>query len=107
MTKNILIANWKMNLGLAESEKLAVEILDNAPVWPDEQLEVVLCPTVYALTTVAKNLSGKKISLGAQNCFWEDAGAYTGEVSPKVLKELGCRSSSFMPVIKASPTKDT
>lgn len=53
-------------------------------------VEVVLCPPFTALTTVAELIKGTAIGLGAQDLFWEDEGAYTGEVSPVMLKELGC-----------------
>ena len=55
-----------------------------------EAVEVVLCPPFTALSTVAELLKGTAIGLGAQDLFWEDEGAYTGEVSPVMLKELGC-----------------
>lgn len=55
-----------------------------------EAVEVVLCPPFTALSTVAELIKGTAIGLGAQDLFWEDEGAYTGEVSPLMLKELGC-----------------
>jgi triosephosphate isomerase len=55
-----------------------------------EAVEVVLCPPFTALSTVAELIKGTAIGLGAQDLFWEDEGAYTGEVSPVMLKELGC-----------------
>lgn len=53
-------------------------------------VEVVLCPPFTALATVAQALAGTEIGLGAQDLFWEEEGAYTGEVSPLMLKALGC-----------------
>src|SRR5262249_57026550 len=54
-------------------------------------VEVVVCPPFTALPAVAETLAGSAIGLGAQNCHWEDSGAFTGEVSPPMLVELGCR----------------
>jgi len=51
----------------------------------------VLCPSFTALEKVAQRLKGTGVFLGAQDCFWEQEGAFTGEVSPTFLKELGCR----------------
>lgn len=53
-------------------------------------VEVVLCPPFTALATVAELLTGTEIGLGAQDLFWAEEGAYTGEISPVMLKELGC-----------------
>ena len=55
----------------------------------DKSREVVLCPTFTALSAISKSLHGSFIRLGAQNIHWEDAGAYTGEVSGAMLTEIG------------------
>jgi triosephosphate isomerase len=89
MKKNIIIANWKMNLTASEALKLAEELVGAAGSWAGKETEVVLCPGFESLSNLKEALKDK-IALGAQDCFWEDTGAYTGEVSPKVLKELGC-----------------
>jgi len=54
-------------------------------------VEMVLCPPFTALSMVAEKLSGADIALGAQNCYWETEGAYTGEIAPGMLKEIGCQ----------------
>lgn len=80
-----LIANWKMNLGVGESLDLLAEMADKMN--SDERLEVVICPSSLALVPViAKNK--KRFSIGAQNCFYEKKGNYTGEVSADQLKDL-------------------
>lgn len=56
-----------------------------------ETVEVVLCPPFTALAEVARWISGTRIGLGSQNMHWETQGAFTGEVSGPMLKELGCR----------------
>lgn len=87
--KYLIVANWKMNLGIKESAALAEEIRDNLP--DKNEAEVVLCPSFVALTVVADVIRGTEIALGAQDVFWEDRGAYTGEVSSRTLKEIGCK----------------
>ncbi len=84
--KPIIIANWKMKLGVSESIELAKKISKEKFL----KAEVVLCPSFTSLSETGKILNNNEIKLGAQDCFWESDGAYTGEVSAKQLKELGC-----------------
>ena len=86
MGKKIIIANWKMQLGLTESVSLAKDLKKLF----SKQADVVVCPSFVSLTEVAKVLKNSKIMLGGQDCFWEEKGAYTGEVSARSLKETGC-----------------
>jgi triosephosphate isomerase len=86
-----LVGNWKMQLNQAESEALAKELVR---LWAAQgatasAVAVVACPSHMAIEEVAKVTRGTPVALGAQDAFWEDKGAYTGEVSPKALKELG------------------
>ena len=74
--KKIIIFNWKMN------------VADFIRVDKDNKIEIVVCPPFTHLEKVKNSLSSK-IKLGAQNCFYENEGAYTGEISPKMLKNLG------------------
>jgi triosephosphate isomerase (TIM) len=90
-TKKIIIGNWKMKNGLAESVALAKNITEKFKNFKEEGKEIVVCPTSVALTETAKVLKKSKIKLGAQNVFWEDRGSYTGEVSPQMLIEAGCQ----------------
>ncbi|MDD5251342.1 MAG: triose-phosphate isomerase [Patescibacteria group bacterium] len=91
--KNVfIIANWKMQLDDAASEALAQEVVRR---WAGQgatrsDVTVVLCPSHVALERVHPVVKGTAVWLGAQDCFWEDKGAYTGEVSPVTLKQLGC-----------------
>lgn len=88
--RKILIAgNWKMHLTLAESVRLARAIRDNCGQ-NDHNVEVLLCPPFTALTVVEEVLKGSGVRLGAQNMHGEPQGAYTGEVSPRQLQDLGC-----------------
>lgn len=86
MKKNkLVIANWKMKLGLSESVKLAL-FYKRIKI---KNSELVVCPSMPYIKQVAEVLP-KTILLGSQDCFWENSGAFTGEVSPLQLKELGC-----------------
>jgi triosephosphate isomerase len=86
MRKKIVAGNWKMNLGLDEGAALVNDICKEMPVL-SESRQVVIAPPYLHLTQTAEQLAGKAhISLGAQNCHHEAAGAYTGEVSAAMLK---------------------
>lgn len=87
MRKPIIAGNWKMYKTNTEARALVNGLKEKTM---PAAVEVVLCPPFTALTTVAELLQGTAIGLGAQDLFWEDEGAYTGEVSPLMLKELGC-----------------
>jgi triosephosphate isomerase len=80
--------NWKLHKTVAESLELATAV-KNA-VGPVRDVEVAIAPVFTALHPVAKRLEGSSVGLAAQNCFWEDQGAWTGEVSAKLLKDVGC-----------------
>lgn len=78
--------NWKMHKSIGE----AVEFVDR--LLPDlikvDAVDRVLCPPYVALSAVAGRLAGSGLGLGAQNVFWEEEGAYTGEISPLMLRGL-------------------
>ncbi|MFH1778815.1 MAG: triose-phosphate isomerase [Candidatus Omnitrophota bacterium] len=88
MRKPIIAGNWKMYKTVAE----AVQLVDGlkGQLREEKEVEVVVCPPFTAILKVAEALKGSNIRYGAQDLFWEDEGAYTGEVSPKMLKDLGC-----------------
>jgi len=88
-TKKYIIANWKMNLSLAQTIKLVREFKKKFSGF--SQGEAVVCPSLLFLTEVAAILKGSAIKLGAQNVSWENKGAYTGEVSAGMLAEVGCQ----------------
>jgi len=89
MRTPLVIGNWKMNGLLAEARPLAAAIRDGLK--RPGRVEVVLCPPFTALGAVGEIVAGSPIALGAQNCHHEAAGAHTGEISPPMLLELGCR----------------
>lgn len=80
--------NWKMNKTAAEAAALLDALLPQLNAL--DTIERVLCPPATALAQVHQALKGTAIGLGAQNMYWEEAGAYTGEISPLMVKEF-CR----------------
>ena len=89
MRTPMVIGNWKMNGTLAESRALATAIRDGLK--RPGRVEVAVCPPFTALAAVGELLTGTPIALGAQSCHHEASGAHTGEISPPMLLELGCR----------------
>lgn len=88
MRKKIVAGNWKMNMELAEGLKLA-ESVDTYFRSKPSGAEVVLCTPFIHLAGVAEIIKSGKVLLGAQNCASEPSGAYTGEVSPAMIKSTG------------------
>lgn len=89
MRRYLIAGNWKMNCGPQETSNLLNGIKEQRPEIP-EGIDVLVCPPEISLSTAAKELRNYKVSLGAQNVHFEDNGAYTGEVSTQMLKEVGC-----------------
>lgn len=83
MRRKIVIANWKMNLSVPESTVLLEKYLH---LIKPERTEVVVCPTYLDIYSAEKVLQGSPVKVGSQDIFYEDAGAFTGEVSPNQLK---------------------
>lgn len=86
--KLIIIGNWKMYVKVEEGIKLAREIAQNIEI--NDKIEVAVCPPFVLLPQTGETFSNSEIKLGSQDVFWEERGAYTGEISPLMLKELGC-----------------
>jgi len=82
----LVAGNWKMNTTVAEAEELASSMRDKLE--GIKGVEKVLCPPFVSLAAVGKVLQGSSVKLGAQNMYFEAKGAYTGEVSPAMLKGL-------------------
>lgn len=88
MRKPLIVGNWKMNGTRSSVDELLTALLagiDSVPV-----AEVAVCPPYVFLDQTFDQLSGSKISYGAQNVYQADEGAYTGEISPGMLREFGC-----------------
>ena len=90
MRTPVVIGNWNMHAGRpAEARDLAQAVRDGLK--RPRGVEVGICPPFTALAAVAEVLAGSPVMLGSQNCHWEDAGAFTGEISPPMLAAAGCR----------------
>jgi len=82
----IVAGNWKMNKNAAEARSLLDTMVNELKAV--NGVEKVICPPFTALDSVSKILSGSGISVGAQNIFWEEKGAFTGELAPLMIKEF-------------------
>ena len=88
MRKKIIAGNWKMNMTPAKAVEL-VNSLKNEINTTD--VDVVLCPPYVCLPAVLDAVKGTNIAVGAQNMYFEESGAYTGEIAPSMLVELGVK----------------
>ncbi|MEO0114861.1 MAG: triose-phosphate isomerase [candidate division WOR-3 bacterium] len=89
MRRRLIAGNWKMYKRPSEAKKLAEELrLALADV---KEVDIAICPPFTALPVVAEVIKDSNIELGAQNMHYELNGAYTGEISPEFLLELGCK----------------
>jgi len=88
LRRPIIAGNWKMH-NTTEKARELVTLL--RPLVGKTEVEVVVCPPFTAIAAAVNAAAGSNISIGAQDLFWEEWGAYTGEVSGPMLKELGCK----------------
>lgn len=88
MRKPIIAGNWKMHKTAGEAVSLVQEL--KALTHTATEVEIVICPPFTALAATAGAVAGTNIGLGAQNMHWEDKGAFTGEIAPGMLKDIGC-----------------
>ncbi len=84
----LIAGNWKMNTSAAEAVALAAAIAEGGSCYG---VQLAVCPPFVYLDSVKKALGTSPVALGAQNCWYEQKGAYTGEVSAPMLADLGCR----------------
>lgn len=89
MRKKLIAGNWKMYKTVPESINLVNSM--KAGLHKVSDVDVIVCPPFTALHTVSGLLEDSRIALGAQDMHYESEGAYTGEVSPLMLKDMGCR----------------
>ena len=82
----VIAGNWKMNKNRAEAAALITELL---PLVKDAGCEVVLCTPYTDLETALALTEGTEVKIGAENCHWAESGAFTGEISAEMLRELG------------------
>lgn len=89
MSTPLIVGNWKMHKTINEALQLAKELHYGLQNFAAEKLEVVVAPPYTALNKVAEFLQDSFIGVSAQNLFWEDSGAFTGEVSAPMIKDAG------------------
>ena len=82
----LVAGNWKLNKTAAEAKQLVGEML--AGLEAVKNVENLICPSYLAIPAVAELLAGSDVALGAQNIYWEEGGAFTGEVAPGMIKEF-------------------
>ena len=88
MRKKIIAGNWKMNKTPSETVKLIEEL---KPLVKNEEVDVVFCVPAISLTTAIEAAKGSNIEIGAENMFYEESGAYTGEIAPNMLTDIGVK----------------
>ncbi len=87
MRRPLIAGNWKMHNNCAQSVELVSQLIKSVP---DSEVDIVVAPPYTALSSVAAVLKDSPIALAAQNIFWEESGAFTGEIAPAMLKDVGC-----------------
>lgn len=89
MKKFFIAGNWKMNTTPKSAMELCL-LLKNSTKELGAELDILVCPPFTNIQAVALALEGSRIKYGAQNCYFAEKGAFTGEISLEMLKELGC-----------------
>ncbi len=89
MRQKIVVGNWKMHTTTAVAGRLAKAVADG--VGTEDRVSVAVCPPFPYLALVGSILKGSRVALGAQNLYPENEGAFTGEVSPTMLLDVGCK----------------
>jgi len=90
MRRPFIAGNWKMHCGPSQARDLALAIRNGVLGSPDV-VDVLVCPPFVSLAAAAEILAGSTVQLGAQNVFWEEKGAWTGEVAAAMLLDSGCQ----------------
>lgn len=90
MRKTIIAGNWKLFKTIKEAIELSNGLKRELFKLDSQGIDVVLCPVFTALSEVSEVVLESNIALGAQDLYWQDEGAFTGEVSGKMLKDAGC-----------------
>ncbi len=86
MRKIFVAGNWKMNKTIAEAQDLVKALLREVDKY--ENVDAAVCPSYLAVPAAAELCQGTPLKVGAQNVYWEESGAYTGEVSPEMVAEV-------------------
>jgi triosephosphate isomerase len=88
MRKPVIAGNWKLFKTVREAADLVTRLIPEVKM--NRDVEIIVAPVFTSLTSVNQAIAGSNIMLAGQDCFWEDEGAFTGEVSPKMLLDAGC-----------------
>jgi triosephosphate isomerase (TIM) len=88
MRRKIIAGNWKMNKTPSQAVTLINELI---PLVKTEEADVVFCVPAVSLTTAIEAVKGTNIEIGAQNMYFEESGAYTGEIAPNMLTDIGVK----------------
>lgn len=91
MRRFLVAGNWKMNTTKDSGSQLAQALVAEVPE-ENNAVEVLVCPPFPYLTTIGDITSGSGVGIGAQNCYHETPGAFTGETATEMLTDVGCRS---------------
>ena len=90
MSRKLIVGNWKMNMLRDEARDLSTALISAAEDKSDK-CDVVLAPPYTSIETVAESVKNSAIGLCAQDVSWEISGAYTGEISVEMIKDIGCK----------------
>lgn len=88
MRKSLVVANWKMNKTIEETQGFVRDFLPQTTGL--SSVDMVICPPFTCLEALKRSLNGSQVKTGGQNMFWAEKGAYTGEISPAMLVNVGC-----------------
>ena len=86
MRKPVIVGNWKMNMTVSEAKSLLEEIKEKDL---DQEVEAGVCTPAVDLPIAAELLEGTDINFGGENMYYEESGAFTGEISPLMLTDIG------------------
>jgi len=87
----LIVGNWKMHKTIKETKDFCLRLKNELAVIKNGPVEVAVAPPFTALAAAAEALLGSSISVAAQDVFWAESGAFTGEISPPMLVDAGCR----------------
>lgn len=88
MRKKIIAGNWKMNKTPSETVALIHQL---KPLVQNEEVDVVFCVPAVSLTTAVETAKGSNIEIGAENMYFQESGAFTGEIAPNMLTDIGVK----------------
>jgi triosephosphate isomerase len=89
--KPFIAGNWKMHKTIQETVDFCQGLKQEIAALPGERVEVAVAPSFIALNAAVRALEGAPVSVSGQDVFWEESGAYTGEVASRMLRDAGCR----------------